>query len=111
MNMIDMAQWTAWKRDMVGVTDLDRDALHIYAGLAVQIATALLTRRKLGDWLPWLAVAAMAGAVEAADIYAEVWHSLALQIAKAVHDFVNTMIVPTLLLILSRRWPDLVGRS
>lgn len=109
--IIDMAQWTAWKRDLVGLTDLDRDALHIYAGIAVQLAAAFVTRRKLGDWLPWLAVLAFAAVIEAADIYAEVWPSAVMQGGKAVHDIANTLIVPTVLLILSRRWPALLGRT
>lgn len=109
--IIEMAQWTAWKRDLVGLTDLDRDALHIYTGLAIQLAAAFVTRRKLGDWLPWLAVLGVAIAIEAADIYAETWPSAVMQGGKAAHDLVNTMIVPTILLILSRRWPALWGRT
>lgn len=111
ISLIDLAHWTAWKRDIVDVTELDRDALHIYAGVALQILVARLSRRKLGDWLPWLAVVVLAIGIEAADVRAEVWHSDILQAAASVHDFVNTMIMPTVLLILSRRWPDLTGRS
>lgn len=108
---IDVAQWLAWKRDLVGVTDLDRDALHIYACVAIQAGTAALTRRKLGDWLPWFAVLAVALVVEAADIYGEVWHSLVLQVGKSVHDVFNSMVLPTFLMVLSRRWPALIGRT
>lgn len=108
---VDMTQWTAWKRDLVGLTDLDRDALHIYVGVIVQVAVAVLTRRKLGDWLPWLVVAAVAVLIEGADIYAEVWPSAVMQGGKAVHDIVNTLAIPTFLLVLSRRWPQLAGRG
>lgn len=106
-----MAQWTAWKGDLVGLTDLDRDALHIYAAVGIQIATALLAKRKLGDWLPWLVVLSVACLVEVADVKAEWWHSFGLQLAKAAHDVLNTMVLPSVLLVLSRRWPALFGRS
>lgn len=111
LSTTDLAQWTAWKHALVDITDLDRDALHIYAGVALQIAVALLTRRKLGDWLPWVAVAAVAIVVEVADVKAEYWHSLALQIGKSVHDVLNTLILPTCLLVLSRFRAQLFGRS
>lgn len=107
----DLAQWTAWKRVLVDIVDIDRDALHILAGVALQLVVAVLTRRKLGDWLPWLCVVALALAIEAADVRAEYWHSLALQLGESIHDVAVTMIVPTALLILSRRWPHLAGRS
>lgn len=107
-----MIDWLSWKREIVAATNLDRDALHIYAAVAVQIAAALIARRKLGDWLPWLAAAAVAFANEAADIWFEYWPTEhALQAAKALHDLVNTMILPTALLLLSRWRPDLAGRS
>lgn len=97
-----MAQWVAWKGDLVGLTDLDRDALHIYAGVVVQLGVALATRRGLGRRLPWVAALLVALIVEAADIYVEIWPSAVMQGGKAVHDLVNTMIVPTLLFIYTR---------
>lgn len=108
---MDLAQWTAWKRDLVGITDLDRDALHIYIGVGIQIAAAMLARRKLGDWLPWLVVLIVACLGEVADVNADWWPSPVMQIGKSVHDLVNTMIMPSLLMIASRRWPTLFGRS
>lgn len=91
--------------------DLDRDALHIYAAVGIQIAAAVLAKRRLGDWLPWLVVLCVACLVEVADVKAEWWHSFGLQLAKSVHDVLNTMILPSVLLVLSRRWPTLFGRG
>ncbi len=79
--------------------------------MGIQVATALLTRRRLGDWLPWLVVLLVGCMVEIADVEAEWWHSLGLQIAKSAHDLVNTMVLPTVLLIASRRRPTLFGRT
>ncbi|MEO7826019.1 MAG: hypothetical protein ABIR60_02660, partial [Allosphingosinicella sp.] len=39
-------------------TQLERDALHIYAAMLVQIGAAALFRRSLASPLPWLAVLA-----------------------------------------------------
>lgn len=103
--------WLVLKRELGVLTGLDRDALHIYAAVAIQGGTALLLRRKLGDWLPWLAVAAIALLNEGADIYSDVWPDRALQASKTIHDLVNTMIMPTALMILSRVRPAFIGRS
>lgn len=65
----------------------------------------------MGDWLPWLVVLLVATLVEVGDVTTEFWHSLVLQLAKSVHDVINTMILPTVLLFVARRWPTLMGRS
>ena len=57
---MNAADWLQHKTELVRATTLERDALHIYFGLLVQIAAALAFRRKLGDWLPWFAVLALA---------------------------------------------------
>lgn len=107
----DMATWLAFKRVLVEAADIDRDALHVYAGIAIQLAAALLLRRKLGDWLPWLAVAAVALVNEGLDVYSDIWPDLPLQAGKSLHDMVNTMIVPSLLMILARWWPAILKRT
>lgn len=105
------ADWLLFKDELTRVTALSRDALHIYLGVAVHIAAALLLRRKLGDWTPWLIVLALALINEAADLWVEIWPQHAMQAAAAIHDVVNTMIVPTALLALSRWGRGLFGRS
>ena len=105
------ADWLLFKDELTRATALSRDALHIYLGVSVQFAAALLLRRKLGDWTPWLTVLAIALINEAADLWVEIWPEHAMQAAAAVHDIVNTMIMPTALLALSRWAPRLFGRS
>lgn len=107
----DMANWLAFKRVLVEAADIDRDAFHIYAGIAIQLAAALLLRRRLGDWLPWLAVAGIALVNEGLDVYSDIWPDRALQAGKSLHDLVITMIVPTILMILARRWPAVLSRT
>lgn len=109
--MLSTMDWLVFKRELGAVTGLDRDALHVYAAVAIQSGAALVLRRKLGDWLPWLAVAAIALLNEGADIYSDVWPERALQASKTIHDLVNTMIMPTALMIISRVRPAFIGRS
>lgn len=106
-----MVEWQQFKLVLIGLTGLERDALHIYAATAIQLAAALLLRRRLGDWLPWLVVLGCALLGEAADVGVEIWPDSALQADKAVHDLINTMIMPSILMILSRWRPDLAKRS
>lgn len=109
--MIAAADWQQFKLALIGLTGLERDALHIYAAVAIQLAAALILRRRLGDWLPWFVVLGCALLGEIADVYVEVWPDSALQAGMAAHDLVNTMIMPSVLMILSRWRPDFAGRS
>ena len=106
-----VADWLLLKTELVRATALSRDALHIYLGLFVQLTAALLLRRRLGDWLPWLAVFALAVGNEIADLWVEIWPQHAFQAASAIHDLVNTMILPTALLLFARHGGPLMGRS
>jgi len=110
--MIDtLMQWIEAKRDLVALTGLDRDALHIYAAVAVQAGTAAALRRRFGDWLPLMAVAGLALLNEAADVYVDVWPDHALQASKSIHDLVNTMFLPTIIFVLSRCRPSYFTRT
>ena len=89
-------------------TELERDALHIYAAILVQILAAALLRRSLASPWPWLLVLVAALLNEALDITRdgifETWER-----AAALHDLWNTMLVPTLLALLVRFAPRLFG--
>jgi cell shape-determining protein MreD len=91
-------------------TELERDALHIYAAILVQIAAAALLRRSLASPLPLLVVLAAALLNEALDITRdgvfEDWERGA-----ALHDLWNSMLVPTLLALLVRFAPRLFVRE
>lgn len=100
--------WQQIKEAIAYWTDLERDALHIYAALVAQLGSALLLRRSLAHWLPWLFVLALAGANELLDMFGdglvEQWEH-----ESAVHDMWNTMLLPSLLLLLARFAPGLVA--
>ena len=89
-------------------TGLERDALHIYAAILLQIGAAALLRRTLASPWPWLVVLVFALANEWADIQRdgrfEAWEQ-----GTSLHDLWNTMLAPTILALLVRFAPRLTA--
>ncbi len=88
--------------------ELERVALHFYAAILLQIGSAALLRRTLASPLPWLVVLAAALSNEVLDAWrdglVEPWERSA-----ALHDLWNTMLVPTILALLVRLAPRVMG--
>lgn len=104
MTLIEIASlFEARKVSVIDATDLDKDALHIYFGLAVFLAVRLVWRWRGGWVAAWLVVLAMACAGELLDVTAELGRSAIQPDAAHWHDIWNTMFWPTVLL-LSGRW-------
>lgn len=82
--------------------DLSRDALHVYIGLTVFLGVALVFRLRLADWRPWFAVLLAALAGEAWDWIDDARFGHGHIYYGHVHDFVNTLFWPTMLLLLAR---------
>lgn len=101
-------QWFELKNWLELSTGLDRDSLHIYAGVAVQLAVAFFLRRSLASPIPWLVVAAVALGNEYYD-YAfvpEALHGNQEYYDEAVRDIWNTLLLPSLFLVIAKFWPD-----
>lgn len=84
------------------LVDLSPDALHIHMSLVVLFCIALLLRRRPDDWRPWLTLLILEAINETNDI---LHHSLLTPLndrAAALHDLLNTMFWPTLILIFGR---------
>ena len=97
----------AFKTQLAAIT-VAMDALHIYAALLIQVLAAWLLRRPLSSLWPWLVVLVAEGFNESLDLFDGETASLEpWQIDGAVHDLVNTMVLPTLLLLLVRYAPRL----
>lgn len=95
--------WLTFKTWIQAVTGLERDALHIYAAVSVQVVTAVLLRKPLSDWAPVSIVAALELLNEANDLHQEHWPDRMLQVGASLHDIVNTMIMPVVILMLMRQ--------
>lgn len=87
-------------------TELERDALHVYAAFIIQLGSAALLRRTVASPWPWLVVLVCALTNEwldmSGDKLIEDWEKEA-----ALHDLWNTMLLPTLLLLVVRFAPRL----
>ena len=88
-------------------TELERDALHIYAAFLIQLGSAAMLRRTVASPWPWLIVLAFALLNEwldmSGDKLIEEWEKEA-----ALHDLWNTMLLPTLLMLVVRFAPRLL---
>ena len=107
---MDWHQVKVWLETAAG---LDMDALHVHGGVLLQIVAAILLRKPLSSPWPWLVVLGAECANEFYDYTNEVWPGpeRQLQLAEGVRDLWNTMVIPSLILILARWLPALlVGR-
>tara|TARA_R110001606_G_scaffold301067_3_gene448742 strand:- start:2837 stop:3187 length:351 start_codon:yes stop_codon:yes gene_type:complete len=99
--------WSELKNWLELSTGLDRDSLHIYAGIGVQLAVALILRRSIASPIPWLFVVIAALANEYYD-YAYVpkaSHGNQEYYDEAIRDIWNTLLLPTLFLMIARFRP------
>ena len=99
--------WLSLKNEAARML-FEKDALHIYAALIVQITAARLSGRSLGHRLPWLWVLG----IELLNEIMDIWRGgepqlIAWQVVSGIHDIINTMILPTVLLMLCRYAPSL----
>ena len=103
MKLIEIASlFEARKMSLIDATGLDKDALHIYFGLALFLLIRLAWRWRGGWVAAWLAVLAMACGGEWLDMAAEASRSAIQPDAAHWHDIWNTMFWPTILLLVGR---------
>jgi ABC-type uncharacterized transport system permease subunit len=102
--------WFQLKQSLTLWTGLHMDALHVHVGVLAQLLAAIVLRRSLASPLPWLALLVALCANEAFDLAYEIWPNRDEQWAESIRDGWNTMLLPTLLLLLSRFAPGLLVR-
>ena len=78
------------------------DALHVVIGVAVWLGLALIIRRPLSSFAPWLGLAGFILWNEAVDLRVEHWPDRVQQYREGAKDFVLTLLIPTILLLLVR---------
>lgn len=82
---------------------LSKDALHVYVALLLFLASVALLRWPMSSGKPWLVVALAAFVGEAWDLRDSVVHGTPVVLAANLHDVVNTLFWPTILVLLARR--------
>lgn len=103
--------WMGMK-DLAADLSVAKDALHIYVAFVIQVSAAAISRRSLASGLPWLVVLMFELVNEGLDMWlGEEAHLQRWQFNGAVHDLINTMILPTALLLLCRYAPGLFRKA
>ena len=97
-----MSLFQEFKLNAIALTGLSRDALHIYIGLGTFLLVAAALRKPLRSLVPWAAVLLVAVAAELVDMRDDVASIGQWRIGASIHDIVNTLFWPTVLLILMR---------
>jgi hypothetical protein len=99
--------WLEIKTYLSDLTSLSRDALHIITGLGIHLLLVLVLRSWFGSLLPWFITLLFALGNEWLDLTFEVWvdEIRHRQWEDAASDVALTMLVPSLLLLLSRFAP------
>jgi hypothetical protein len=92
----------ATKLQLIGLTGLSKDALHVYVALTLFFGSALAFGWSLKSWKPWAVVLAAALAGEVWDIRDRIVGKVPIEFADNWHDIWNTMFWPTVILILAR---------
>lgn len=106
-----MTSWYQTKMFIEHASVFSSDALHVIVGVLLWIVLALLLRRGLAEWLPWLAVAALLVANEGVDLWVERWPDAAMQYGESAKDVLLTLALPTLLMAAVRLRPALFTRG
>jgi hypothetical protein len=96
---VDAALVQSLKLAVVEATGLSKDALHVHVGLLVFLGTALIGRRPLQSATPWMAVLLVALLGEAIDLRSDLAETGHLRWGASVHDLINTLFWPTVLLV------------
>ena len=105
-----MEWWFHTKMFIEHASVISSDAMHVLAGVLIQLLGALLFRRSVASWWPWSGVLALTLLNEFIDLWMEQWPDLAVQYGESAKDILLTMALPTLLLAAARFRPQLFRR-
>ncbi len=97
-----MSPFQSFKHLLVEASNLSKDALHIYVGLAVMLLAAVALKRSLADWRPLAAVALASIAGELWDLIDTFSHGRTPRWNANWKDVWNTLFWPTVLFLLAR---------
>lgn len=102
------AEWYQLKLFAHHATGWSMDALHVVAGVLLQMLFATLLRSSLRRPLPLLLVVGFALLNEANDLLLEEWPQAAMQWGESAKDLLLTLLLPTCLYLAARHRPKLL---
>ena len=103
--------WYQFKLSIERVSGISMDALHILVGFAIFLLVALAFKRSVASPLPWFATLLLEIGNEAHDLTVELWPDIASQLSEGAKDVLLTMALPTLLNMIARWRPRLLGEG
>ncbi|MES2136797.1 MAG: hypothetical protein V4502_07030 [Pseudomonadota bacterium] len=111
-----VAAMTSWHQGKLFIEhsfDFSHDSMHIIVGLLAWLVAAMVLRRPITEWRPWLWAFALIFWNEIVDLVTERWapQDRGWQYGEGVKDLVLTMIVPTILMFAARYRPDLFRKG
>ncbi len=106
-----MLWWHDAKLVVEQSVEISHDALHLLFGVLAWLGFALVLRRPISSWYPWLWLAALIGWNEAVDLWTERWHDVGLQYHEGANDLLMTMLVPTIIALAARLRPQMFERG
>ena len=107
---IESAAVAESKLALIAATGLSKDALHVYVGLVTFLTVAMLSRRPVRWFVPWLAVVAVAVIGEIVDLRYDLARFGSWRWWASLHDVLNTIVWPTVIALLAR-YTALFGRG
>lgn len=107
---IESVDLVAAKAFLERFSAISHDAMHVIAGVLIQLLLAALLRTSVARFLPWGILLLLELANEWNDLSTERWNDAALQWGEVAKDVALTMALPTLLLLLARFSPGLFAR-
>jgi hypothetical protein len=102
-----MISWHHGKLFVEHAVRIDHDALHVIVGVLLWLVMAMIVRRPLTSWKPWLWVLAFILWNETVDLWIEHWPEPAMQYGEGARDVVLTMFLPAVIMFAARMRPDL----
>ncbi|MET0179107.1 MAG: hypothetical protein ABW194_01330 [Novosphingobium sp.] len=107
------AEWFNVKTALERSVGFHDDALHVIVGVLAQLVLAAALRSSVSRLAPWLIVLALELVNEWSDFRFDLWPEAerSAQVGEAVKDVLLTMALPTVLLILARKFPRLLGKG
>jgi hypothetical protein len=109
--VVAMSSWHQTKLFIEHAVPIEHDALHVLVGVLLWLVLAVVLRRPLASWWPWLGVLAAILWNESVDLWIERWPDPGQQYGEGARDLMLTMLLPTVLMIAVRIRPDLFRRA
>ena len=102
-----MGDWHQTKLFVEHSLAVEHDALHMAVGVLLWLLIAIVSRRPLSSWMPFLAMFAIILWNEAVDFWVEIWPDPGQQFGEGFKDLLLTILIPAVLMFLIRVRPQM----